>query len=83
MTPSLTHAIINSSSVHLSTRPSAHQLIPSVCLATKEAQVSPERLTRGVRQEAAGVELQLLHEVDLSVVTQAVEVTIAQDEDGG
>lgn len=39
--------------------------------------------TWGVRQEAAGVELQLLHEADLAVVTQTVEVPLPQNKDGG
>lgn len=39
--------------------------------------------TWSVRQEAAGVELQLLHEADLAVVTQTVEVPLPQNKDGG
>lgn len=41
------------------------------------------RFTWGVGQEAAGVELQLLHEADLAVVAETVEVPLAQNEDGG
>ena len=36
-----------------------------------------------IGQEAAGVVLQLLHEADLAVVTETVEVPLTQNEDGG
>lgn len=40
-------------------------------------------VTRGIWQEAAGVELQLLHEMDLPIVTETVDVPLTQDEDVG
>lgn len=39
--------------------------------------------TWAVGQEAAGVELQLLHEADLAVVTETVEIPLRKDKDGG
>lgn len=39
--------------------------------------------TWGIRQEAAGVELQLLHKAQLAIVTETVEVPLTQNEDGG
>lgn len=41
------------------------------------------RFTWGVGQEAAGVELELLHEAHLAIVTETVQVPLPQNKDGG
>lgn len=44
--------------------------------------MSTSCFTWGVGQEAARVELQLLHEADLSILTETVEVPLTQNKDG-
>lgn len=55
----------------------------SVALLKPQVKSPASWFTWGVGEEAARVELQLLHEADLTIVTETVEVPLTQDKDRG